>query len=372
GEVMTSVFSRRRIVTLLVALVTLTALLAGPAQAKFKSKRELTVMSQNLYLGASLAPAIELAFHPSPTAEQFVTAVATIYGEALSTDFPARSKAIAAEIAATRPDIIGLQEVSNWTVLAGPGTPVGFVPPVPSLDFLTILMGDLAVAGLDYSVAAVSHNASLGPFPLALCDVTNPFACLVHFQDRDVILVSNDTPGLAVSNSASGRYSAQVVLDLLGQELSFDRGWAFIDGTFEGKKFRFLNTHLETEDFAAVQETQAAEFLAGPADAPGAVIAVGDFNSAADGTSTASYGMLTSSFDDAWRANRQAPGFTCCQASDLANKKSELSSRIDLVLTRDVARSWPAHLVLNKRFQKQSAPFWASDHAGVLAVIQIG
>ncbi|MGB8021849.1 MAG: hypothetical protein WCF04_11525 [Candidatus Nanopelagicales bacterium] len=62
---------------------------------------------------------------------------------------------------------------------------------------------------------------------------------------------------------------------------------------FQGKSFRFVNTHLETEDFAAVQQAQAAEFLSGPARG-GQVIAVGDFNSAADGSSTTSYSQLTS------------------------------------------------------------------------------
>ena len=32
-------------------------------------------------------------------------------------------------------------------------------------------------------------------------------------------------------------------------ELSFDRGWAAIDVTFEGRFFRFVDTHLEVEDF---------------------------------------------------------------------------------------------------------------------------
>lgn len=368
---MTSVFSRRRIVTLFVALVTLTALLAGPAQARFKAKRELTVMSQNLYLGASLTPAIELAFHPAPTLELFVTAVATIYGETLFTNFPTRSKEITAEVAAERPDIIGLQEVSSWTVLPGPTAPGGFVPPLPSLDFLEILMTDLGNAGLNYSVAAVSANASLGPFPLALCDVTNPTACLIHFQDRDVILVSDDTPGLVVGDGASGRYDAQVTLNLLGQELSFDRGWTLVDGTFEGKKFRFINTHLETEDFAATQEAQAAEFLAGPVQAPGAVIAVGDFNSAADGTTTSSYGMLTSPryFDDAWDVNGDADGDTCCQNSSLTNPGSELDSRIDLVLYRGPVRAISADVIGATPLGE--APNWPSDHAGVVATIRV-
>ena len=55
----------------------------------------------------------------------------------------------------------------------------------------------------------------------------------------------------------------------VGAPVSFARGWALIDGTFEGKKFRFVTTHLEVEGYRATQEAQAREFLAGPARAPG-------------------------------------------------------------------------------------------------------
>jgi hypothetical protein len=88
---------------------------------------------------------------------EFVEAVANIYGTVLFTDFPTRSEEIAAEIRASGADIVGLQEVSVWTVTGGGGA-------VPSLDFLEILKSDL---GPGYSVEAVSRNAMLGPFPLA-------------------------------------------------------------------------------------------------------------------------------------------------------------------------------------------------------------
>ena len=81
----------------------------------------------------------------------------------------------------------------------------------------------------------------------------------------------------------SGDYDAQEVLTLpVGDPVSFGRGWAAIDAKFQGRKFRFVTTHLEVEDFADTQEAQGQEFLAGPARARGPVIATGDFNSAAD------------------------------------------------------------------------------------------
>ena len=111
-------------------------------------------MTQNIYLGSSLAPALE-AKNP----EAFVGAVAQIFATVQYTDFPARAEAIADEIQANQPDLVGLQEVTKWTT-------AGLNPP-PGYDFLAILEGDSNPAGSHYSVAAVSNNADIGPAPLA-------------------------------------------------------------------------------------------------------------------------------------------------------------------------------------------------------------
>jgi hypothetical protein len=364
----------RAVLTAVLALGLLGSVTALPAAAK--EQPELTVMTRNIYLGSSLAPAIEI--DPSdPTApEQFVAAVAEIYGTMLFTNFPARAQGLAAEIAATKPDLIGLQEVSKWTatpISAPTATP-------PSLDFLEILLATLNGAGLNYSVAGVSDNAKIGPLPL----VSPPFGCLtvtatatglvpdcvVTFEDRDVILVNNDTAGLNVGSAKSGTYKAQQVLATPGGDLSFDRGWVSVTGRYEGKRFTFVNTHLETEDFAAVQEAQAAEFISGPARG-GSVIAVGDFNSAADGSTTTSYAQLTAppAFTDAWSAG-SGMGLTCCQNSTLTNPTSELGSRIDLVLVRGPVRVGSATVVGDTQLPAPP-PFWASDHAGVVATVQL-
>ena len=226
-----------------------------PAEAS--RNRELTVMTQNLYLGSSLQPAIE-----ADTAGEFVAAVATIYGTAVFTNFPARAQVIADEIAAQKPDLIGLQEVSTWTA-----TPLHVGPTPPSFDFLVILQEALAARGLSYEVAAVSENASIGPAPLVAPDfgcnppspTTGAFDCVVSLSDRDVILVNTTTPALHWSGAQSGRYEEQATLDIPGPgEESFDRGWASIEVSYRGRDFKFVNTHLEVEDFEAVQEAQAA------------------------------------------------------------------------------------------------------------------
>lgn len=343
-----------RSLTRAACLVLVTLAFSGVAQAK--DKRLLGVMTQNLYLGSSLAPALA-----ATTPLEFIAAVAGIYLTVQFTDFPTRAQAIADQIQAENPDLIGLQEVSLWTT-AGPGAPPGY-------DFLLILQEALAERGLAYSVAAVSENANIGPVPLAICG--GPLgSCTVSLLDRDVILVNDDNPDLSVFNPQDGRYVAQAGVITPVGPLSFDRGWTTIDGTLEGKKFRFANTHLETEDFPAVQEQQGEEFLDGPARAPGAVIAVGDFNSAADGSTTTTYSDLTKSyFDDAWE-NTNDPGFTCCQSDALTNPTSELRSAIDFVFTHAASRALNAALVGAVPFQGMP-PFWSSDHAGVVATVRI-
>lgn len=339
---------------------------AGTAAGAAQGKRELTVLTQNLYLGSSLNPALA-----ATTAEQFVAAVAQIYGTMVFTDFPTRAGAIADMVAAQQPAIIGLQEVSTWTA-------VGLVPGATprSFDFLEILQDELTARGLDYEVAAVSDNADIGPAPLVApdfgCGLPVPApACVVTLQDRDVILVNADTPGLSWSNPRDASFAAQQTFQPpVGPPVSFDRGWAAIDAVYLGKKLSVVNTHLEVEDSPLVQQAQAREFLAGPARGP-AVIATGDFNSAADGSTTTSYADLTKSwFTDAWSVNSGEAGLTCCQASTLTNPTSALRSRIDLVLTHGAVRPVAATVVGDTRLGT-TPPLWPSDHAGVLATVRV-
>ena len=358
--------SRRRAVARLAALLTVGALatpVGSPAAADGDEPR-LVVMSRNLYLGSSLVPALQ-----ARTASEFLGAVARIYATMQFTDFPARANALAAEIAEERPDVVGLQEVSRW-VTSGPGVP-------PTVDFLTTLGAALSARDLQYEVAAVAANANIGPVPLAQpCASTVVGACTVTLQDRDVLLVRSDRADLSWSDPASGTYASQQSFQppLPGAPaVSFRRGWTTVDLLVDGTPVHVANTHLETEDFPTVQEAQAAEFLAGPALGPGADVAVGDFNSAADGSTTTTYASLTKRFKDAWlvKANRGDPGLTCCQNETLTNPVSQLGSRIDLVLSRQGAKSLAADVVGDVPFQAVP-PLWASDHAGVVATLRLG
>ncbi|MCW2766838.1 MAG: hypothetical protein JWO11_2797 [Nocardioides sp.] len=331
----------------------------------------LKVMTQNLYLGSSLDPALEAQGGP-----EFVQAVAQIYDTSVMTNFPERAKAIAATIAQRRPDLIGLQEVSKWSTL-----PVKPGANPPSFDFLQILLAELAARGLHYKVAGVSDNASIGPAPLiapafGCAEVRSAFDadCYVTFADRDVILKNRARKHLFVQNPQSGDYETQQSFDSPLGPIDFGRGWVYVDGSLNGKKFRFANTHLEVEGFADVQVAQGQEFLAGPAHTDRALIVTGDFNSAADGSNTPTYANLVSSgLTDGWAAVRgDFPGLTCCQASDLSNPERGFDKRIDLVLAHGIFRFLGAHVVNDEPLNDTAMiPVWPSDHAGVLTRMQL-
>jgi endonuclease/exonuclease/phosphatase family metal-dependent hydrolase len=346
----------------------------GKGHGHGHGKRDLTVMTQNMYLGSSLNPALE-----ATTPEAFVEAVARIYATVQYTNFPQRAEAIADEVQENEPDLIGLQEVSKWTT--------GGVNPPAGYDFLAILENDLQARGLHYTAASIAHNAKIGPAPLALaeqgCVQPGPtITCSVELEDRDVILVNNDTPGLTWSNPQSGRYATQQSIESPVGPLSFDRGWASIDARLKHQPFRFVDTHLETEESPLVQQTQAAEFLAGPGKG-GTAVVTGDFNSAADGSTTTSYAQLTApgKFRDSWNEKLLGPGLSCCQESEtpplapgaLNNPVSTLRTRIDLILSRGAARSDgdDAELIGDTPFQA-TPPFWPSDHAGVVSELNLG
>src|SRR4030095_15997680 len=95
----------------LIAVLATTFALALTGGAQAKDKREIGVMTQNLYLGSSLDAALA-----ATDLTQFLVAANSIWGTVQATNFPARSDAIADEIAANKPDLIGLQEVTKWTV----------------------------------------------------------------------------------------------------------------------------------------------------------------------------------------------------------------------------------------------------------------
>src|SRR3712207_1103234 len=93
----------------IVCAIAATSLLAAAPASSPAAARDVTVMTRNLYLGSDV---INLAVAPDiPTLSQ---AIKTNLELVRANDFRIRAKAIANEIRATKPDLVGLQEVAEW------------------------------------------------------------------------------------------------------------------------------------------------------------------------------------------------------------------------------------------------------------------
>lgn len=352
---------RRFAYTLSAGLVVLLAVVAAgsqPAPASAHDDNDLTVMTQNLYIGTDLAPVFGATSLPA-----LFAAVQTGWANVQATNFPERANTIAAKVDKYDPDIISVQEAT--LLRTGPA-----FNPAPSTvvayDYLQILVDALAARGLHYEVAAVVTGS----------DVELPTLTLgldIRVTDRDALLVRSGPHGRRVDvvASASANYVARVAIPTVAGPLALPRGWASLDVRTHGRVVRVIGTHLEVDTSPVVQAAQAAELLAGPANTSMPVILAGDFNSAAAGTIrlTPSYGMLRAAgFADSWsKAHPGRDGFTCCQAPDLLNALPTFDARIDLVMFRgrfDVGE-------VRRIKARTLSGLWQSDHAGLVASLEL-
>src|SRR5579863_9565910 len=138
-----------------------------------------TVMTQNMDAGSDLTYLIiGLATNNVPGG------VALTYEEILSAAIPQRADLLAAQIAARKPDLLALQEVTLWRTGDTPQTATTVVA-----DQLQLLLSSLSVRGVPYDIVAVNTVNDIA-LPMALSGVTLPGA--FRFTDRDVLLVRSD------------------------------------------------------------------------------------------------------------------------------------------------------------------------------------
>jgi endonuclease/exonuclease/phosphatase family metal-dependent hydrolase len=334
-----------------------------PLEARWllSSERPFSVMTQNLYLGGDINPAAAIV-SGNPTA--IVTEVTKLWASVRATNFNERAVAIANEVAATQPTLIGLQEAETWRTgpFNGPGIPATNV----EYDYIPTLLNALAAKGLHYEVVAESTN-----FDAEAPGFTAPGVLQdIRITDHDAILARTDLPvsQLQLSNATAQQFAAVLHLG----PIALPRSYVSVDAQIRGKSFRFITTHLDPIS-PVIQVAQADELLSGPADTDLPVVMAGDFNSNADNSSTASYShLIGGGFVDAWSATRSDVGNTCCQAADLRNAVSELDHRIDLVLFRgEDIEPEGASLIGDQVADKTPSGLWPSDHAGVIGQLAL-
>lgn len=326
---------------------------------------KVKVMTRNLYFGADLTRSIV-----APTLPDFLAANAQIWTNVLGSDIPARARAIAREIALTRPDLVGLQEVSRW--LSGPiGDPADATD--VEFDQLASLRFWLLVYGAPYRVVKSQEEIAIE------APAGAPYNKDFRLVDRDVILAPLwGSHGTELSNATGGHFVNNLVLtNGIGQTIEVRRGWASVDVEVKGREFRFVNTHLESFH-PGVRATQAGELVApsGPVgSAPGKVVLVGDINSGPEQPfpENLAFGVLAGSgMTDTWAAaNPGDPGFTCCfsELLDDPAPTGVFSERIDHVLTRGDIDTLGARLVGLNPLNRTASGRWPSDHAGVVTTL---
>jgi endonuclease/exonuclease/phosphatase family metal-dependent hydrolase len=328
-------------------------------------RASVTVMTRNLYLGGNLFPLIQ-----ATTPAALVMSIDTLWAAIQASDFQARAKLLADEIAAAAPHLVGLQEVSLYRTQT-PSDGAAGAPPnatVVALDFLALLTSELAALGLDYRVVNEVPNGD-AELPAG---ATAPEPFDLRLTDRDVILARHD---VETTNPIVKNYARRLTVTVggaMGAPLVFLRGYGSVDATVGGVGFRFVNSHLEVGVDPMNQEGQAMELIADLDPVPGPIILVGDFNSAANGTSTMSYALLRAKFTDAYAQVRpNDPGFTCCHDDDLKNPTFAGGTRIDLVLFRGPIRASSAEVIGIDPAKKTPGGLWPSDHAGVIATLNL-
>jgi endonuclease/exonuclease/phosphatase family metal-dependent hydrolase len=376
---------------------------------------QLRVMSKNLYIGANILGVNE----PRPCGA--LQSVHELFEDIKASKPRERMDAIADEIMQRQPHVVGLQEVylismqvpSNSFVF-DPNIPgftfanfvpdpydgsITFIPDAEDVvfNYLDLLLDALAARGLQYDVVedAIAEESdfefpswNLVPDPeLGCVPADGALPTDVRAEDRDVILVRSD---IATANGTAAQYSELLPFTIPTGTGSPDvkinsvRGYGATDLTYQGRTYRFVNTHLEVDDQSDpnsiinyIQATQAQELIDDLywEDLP--LVVVGDFNSSPDPLDvTISYeAMVNAGYTDIWTQFGGRSGYTCCQADDLMNFESALSKRIDLIFVRPSAYSEflpsPAWVTGDQQSDKTAFGLWNSDHAGVAAKLAI-
>jgi endonuclease/exonuclease/phosphatase family metal-dependent hydrolase len=333
----------------------------APAPASADDDHRLRIMTQNLYAGSFFQ---ELT--AATTASDFVNAATIIYQHVLATRPADRARVIADEIAALRPDFVGLEQAAILrTGIAPPATAVTF-------DLLQSLLQELAARGERYETIAVTPGLD------AELPITSGFN--VRLTLRDALIVRADLleDGHAkLSNLQIRQYIAAPRQVTPFGVFGDTEGYASIDVTWRGRPFRFVTTHFDRLPALAVP--QALELVQTAANTTLPIVLVCDCNANPDDPNDPifpaypAYVLLKNAgFVDAFRTARpNDPGFTFGQAENLLNVTSTMSHRIDLVQFRGPFSVEDVEVVGASPTDRARLGLWPSDHAGVVATLRL-
>jgi hypothetical protein len=184
---------RTHLMRLFLSALALLALLAPESGAadtpQPPTQHQMIVMSRNVYHGVDA----EIFRVPGATSlPDLLNRVAAVFLGYQARNFPERAQALAAEVEATQPALVGLQEA----VLVRTGD---LFDPAPAetvaFDYVQILLNALAERGLHYAVVAEIRGLDI--------ELPSALGFDVRHTDREVILARTDRPP-GPSNSRCG------------------------------------------------------------------------------------------------------------------------------------------------------------------------
>ena len=211
--------------------------------------------------------------------------------------------------------------------------------------------------------------------------------CVFHGIDLDGRLTMRDAViarvgnGVKTSNPSSGQYSTHLQYSFAGQAVPVARGFNQLDANVRGRKFHFVNTHLEAFDSLAsgnptnqgpmgrgqVRAAQANELTVRALQSSMPVILVGDLNSnvppVQPGDELAYQVLLANGFQE-----RTLAPVSCCYDDPLLSNPNSpgLDHQVDHVMTHT-----PSVTLKNSGITTTFANgLWSSDHAGVFSTLR--
>jgi endonuclease/exonuclease/phosphatase family metal-dependent hydrolase len=313
----------------------------------------IVVYNQNVYPGADVDAVIAALASGDPNDD--LPALLTAVGQLQFNEVEARAGGVADQIEKYRPDVVGLNEITEIDVDLSP-----FGGPAVQQDFLASLQQALQDRGLDYEVASTVQDIVATPVPF------------VSYVDYDVVLVNPDR--VTVNDDFGLTFGVNVGIVAPGVELR--RGRTGIDAEIGGLTVTILTAHPEpgeTAPFTTVRAAQATE-LVQSLGTTSPVIMMGDYN---DVPGSPLYQIITGAgFTDLWAAlHPGARGFTAAGAYDPTDL--ERVKRIDYIWVRGFesqARDAMGTIKLvndqpSDRVQAPEGLIYVSDHAGVVATI---
>lgn len=381
----------RRALSLALGLATL-VLLAAPAAPASAGAPHVTVMTRNVYLGADLGPGVRATDLPG-----LVDAAGVILKEVDQNKFATRAKGLAAEIRKHNPHLVGLQEVAMWRTAPCTNSPIPPSAATVRYDYLKLLLGALNKGGKRYRTVISKPEFDFEVYVNADGDRNTsapgcPFGSEFNgrLTMRDVILAR--TQGVTTSNPKSATFDTLLQVRPANVPVDVTRGWTRVDAKVPGgRKFRFVNTHLEAFDNGASNHTnqntdvgngeiraaQAKELFAkgGPANSKLPVVLLGDLNSdrkteVKPGDGLAHKALLKAKFVD----RAAARPFACCLESSLlaesaGGELSDFDHNVDHVMT-----DTPKAIKFVRSYVTGLRPvngFWSSDHAGLVSELVV-